>query len=286
METVRKSDEEFFGIKYDKHDAIVMTFRQTHGVIRDSEKFSFDLIGDNNFTNFLYQYYTTHEIPKTIVTSEEISDKLSLQKALSDRIGFSVKIIHGDKGKRKEMIELILRNIALIQNKNAEPGLIELRDILKLPSVPRVIECFDISNHGDEYAVGSMARFVDAKPDKSGYRKFKIKTISGRDDYAMINEIVGRRYWRLRKENGEFPDLIIIDGGKGQLNAAMSALKDVGVKIPCVSLAKENEEIFVPRQAKSIIIEKNKDSIKILQHARDETHRFGIAYNRKLRKLN
>ena len=286
METVRKSDEEFFGIKYDKHDAIVMTFRQTHGVIRDSEKFSFDLIGDNNFTNFLYQYYTTHEIPKTIVTSEEISDKLSLQKALSDRIGFSVKIIHGNKGKRKEMIELILRNIALIQNRNAEPGLIELRDILKLSSVPRIIECFDISNHGDEYAVGSMARFVDAKPDKSGYRKFKIKTISGRDDYAMINEIVGRRYWRLRKENGEFPDLIVIDGGKGQLNAAMSALKDVGVKIPCVSLAKENEEIFVPRQAKSIIIEKNKDSIKILQHARDETHRFGIAYNRKLRKLN
>nr|AIE94452.1 excinuclease ABC subunit C (uvrC) [uncultured marine thaumarchaeote AD1000_46_C12]AIE94520.1 excinuclease ABC subunit C (uvrC) [uncultured marine thaumarchaeote AD1000_46_F05] len=200
METVRKSDEEFFGIKYDKHDAIVMTFRQTHGVIRDSEKFSFDLIGDNNFTNFLYQYYTTHEIPKTIVTSEEISDKISLQKALSDRIGFSVKIIHGDKGKRKEMIELILRNIALIQNKNAEPGLIELRDILKLPSVPRIIECFDISNHGDEYAVGSMARFVDAKPDKSGYRKFKIKTIGGRDDYAMINEIVGRRYLRLKRE--------------------------------------------------------------------------------------
>ena len=286
MEDVKKSDEEYFGIKFGKQDAIVMTFRQTHGVIRDSEKFSFDLIGDNNFTNFLYQYYTTHEIPKTIVTSEEISDKLSLQKALSDRIGFSVKIIHGNKGKRKEMIELILRNIALIQNRNAEPGLIELRDILKLSSVPRIIECFDISNHGDEYAVGSMARFVDAKPDKSGYRKFKIKTISGRDDYAMINEIVGRRYWRLIKENGEFPDLIVIDGGKGQLNAAMSALKDVGVKIPCVSLAKENEEIFVPRQAKSIIIEKNKDSIKILQHARDETHRFGIAYNRKLRKLN
>ena len=158
--------------------------------------------------------------------------------------------------------------------------------IMEFGKIDVLSPIFDISNHGDEYAVGSMARFVDAKPDKSGYRKFKIKTISGRDDYAMINEIVGRRYWRLRKENGEFPDLIVIDGGKGQLNAAMSALKDVGVKIPCVSLAKENEEIFVPRQAKSIIIEKNKDSIKILQHARDETHRFGIAYNRKLRKLN
>ena len=286
MEDAKKSDEEYFGIRYGKQDAIVMTFRQTHGVIRDSEKFSFDLIGDNNFTNFLYQYYTTHQIPKTIVTSEEINEKESLTKALTDRAGFPVKIILGNKGKRKEMIELILRNIELIQNKNADPGLVELREILKLPTIPRIIECFDISNHGDEYAVGSMARFVDAKPDKSGYRKFKIKTITGRDDFAMINEIVGRRYWRLKKEKSEFPDLILIDGGKGQLSAAMSALKEVDVEIPCISLAKENEEIFVPKKTRSIVIPKSKDSIKILQHARDETHRFGVAYNRSLRKFD
>jgi len=285
MESTKKSDEEFFGIRYGKQEAIVMTFRKTHGVIRDSEKFSFDLIGDNNFANFLYQYYTTHEIPKTTVTSEEVLERNTLENALSERAGFQVRIVLGNKGKRKEMIELIIRNIELIQEKNAEPGLIELRDILKLPTIPRVIECFDISNHGDDYAVGSMARFVDAKPNKSGYRKFKIKTVSGRDDFSMINEIVGRRYWRLRKEKNGFPDLIVIDGGKGQLNAAISALKEVGVDIPCVSLAKENEEIFVPKRSKSIVIAKNKDSLKILQHARDETHRFGVTYNRKLTKI-
>mgnify|MGYP003325734723 FL=1 len=233
-----------------------------------------------------YQYYTTHQIPKTIVTSEEVEEKQSLADALTDRAGFLVKIVVGAKGKRKEMIELILRNLDLIQSKNAEPGLVELRDILKLTSIPRIIECFDISNHGDEYAVGSMARFVDGKPDKSGYRKFKIKTVTGRDDFAMINEIVGRRYWRLRKEKSEFPDLIVIDGGKGQLTAALSALKEVGIETPCVSLAKENEEIFIPRRTKSIRISKNKDSIKILQHIRDETHRFGVAYNRSLRKFD
>ena len=286
METAKKSDEEYFGIMYGQQDAIIMTFRQTHGVIRDSEKFTFDLVADNNFTNFLYQYYTTHKIPKIIITSEELGDIDSLQIALSERAGFPVKIVLGTKGKRKEVIELILRNIELIKNKNSEPGLIDLRDILKLPSIPRVIECFDISNHGDEYAVGSMARFVDGKPDKSGYRKFKIKTVRGRDDFAMINEVVERRYSRLQKEKSEFPDLIVIDGGIGQLSAAMSALKDVGIEIPCVSLAKEREEIFVPRRTKSIIIAKNKDSLKILQHARDETHRFGVMYNRKLRKLN
>ena len=102
----------------------------------------------------------------------------------------------------------------------------------------------------------------------------------------MINEIVGRRYWRLRKEKSEFPDLIVIDGGKGQLSAALSALKEVGIEIPCVSLAKENEEVFIPKRTKSIHIEKNKDSIKILQHIRDETHRFGVAYNRSLRKFD
>ena len=102
----------------------------------------------------------------------------------------------------------------------------------------------------------------------------------------MFNEIVERRYWRLKKEKSEFPDLILIDGGKGQLNAAMSALKDVGVEIPCISLAKENEEIFIPNRTRSIVIPKSKDSIKILQHTRDEAHRFGVAYNRSLRKFD
>lgn len=286
MEEAKKSDEEYFGISYGTQDAIIMTFRQTHGVIRDSEKFSFDLIGDNNFTNFLYQYYTTHKIPKTIVTNEEVDNKQSLITALTQRAGFQVKMIVGNKGKRKEIIDLILRNLELIKNKDAEPGLVELRDVLKLPSIPRIIECFDISNHGEEFAVGSMARFVDGKPDKSGYRRFKIKTVSGRDDFAMINEIVKRRYWRLRKEKSQFPDLVVIDGGKGQLSAALAALKDVGVEVPCVSLAKENEEIFAPKKSKPIVIKKDRDSIKILQHVRDETHRFGVAYNRSLRKFD
>ena len=93
MEDAKKSDEEYFGIRYGKQDAIIMTFRQTHGVIRDSEKFSFDLIGDNNFTNFLYQYYTTHQIPKTIVASEDIEEKKSLENALTERAGFTQHLL-------------------------------------------------------------------------------------------------------------------------------------------------------------------------------------------------
>jgi excinuclease ABC subunit C len=150
--------------------------------------------------------------------------------------------------------------------------------------MPNVIECFDISNHGDEFAVGSMSRFVDGKPNKSGYRKFKIKTVTGRDDFAMISEIIKRRYLRLLEENSQLPDLILIDGGKGQLNAALKSLQSLGLNLDCISLAKENEEVYVSYQKNPIIISKNKPSLKILQHARDETHRFGVSYNRTIRK--
>ena len=179
---------------------------------------------------------------------------------------------------------MILKNINLIHTKGGDPGLVELKELLRLPVIPKIIECFDISNHGEDFAVGSMARFVDGIPNKSGYRKFKIKTVSGRDDFAMIGEIIKRRYFRLLEEDSQLPDLIVIDGGKGQLNAALKSLQSLGLKTNCVSLAKENEEVFAPNQKNPILISKNKPSLKILQHARDETHRFGVAYNRTIRK--
>ena len=179
---------------------------------------------------------------------------------------------------------MILKNIKLIHSKGGNPGLVELKEILSLPVIPNIIECFDISNHGEDFAVGSMSRFIGGVPNKNGYRKFKIKTVTGRDDFAMIEEIIKRRYYRLLEENSELPDLIVIDGGKGQLGSAMKSLESLGLDVPCISLAKENEEIYDPKHKNPIIIPKYKSSLKILQHARDETHRFGVAYNRTIRK--
>jgi excinuclease ABC subunit C len=284
MEYIENSDEEYFGFSILEHSAIVMNFRMINGVIRDSDKFFFDLVGDNSFSNFLYQYYSTHKIPKFILVSELPENEILLQSLLSEQAGFTVKIFAPNNGKRRDIIKLILKNIKLIHTKGGDPGLVELRDILHLPNLPNVIECFDISNHGDDFAVGSMARFVSGIPDKSGYRKFKIKTVTGRDDFAMIGEIIKRRYYRLLEENSELPDLIVIDGGKGQLSSAMNSLQSLGLKLPCISLAKENEEIYVPKSKNPIIISKLKPSLKILQHVRDETHRFGVAYNRIIRK--
>ncbi len=284
MEYVENSDEEYFGIGLQEQSAIVMNFRMINGVIRDSDKFFFDLVGDNTFSNFLYQYYSTHKIPKFIFVSELPEQQKLLESLLSEQAGFLVKISVPTKGKKKDIIKLIQKNISLIQSKGGEPGLVELKDILNLPVIPNVIECFDISNHGEDFAVGSMARFVNGKPHKSGYRKFKIKTVSGRDDFAMIEEVIKRRYFRLLEENSELPDLVVIDGGKGQLSSAMKSFESLGLEIPCISLAKENEEVYVPKRKNPIVIGKDKSSLKILQHARDETHRFGVAYNRTIRK--
>jgi len=252
--------------------------------IRDSDKFFFDLVGDNSFSNFLYQYYSTHKIPKLILVSELPENKKLLELLLSEQSGHNVQILCPSKGKKKDIINLILKNIKLILSKGGDPGLVELKEILRLSVIPNIIECFDISNHGEDFAVGSMSRFVGGIPNKSGYRKFKIKTVSGRDDFAMIGEIIKRRYYRLLEENSELPDLIVIDGGKGQLSSAMKSLESLGLDLPCISLAKENEEVYLPKHKNPIVIPKYKSSLKILQHARDETHRFGVAYNRTIRK--
>lgn len=284
MEYVENSDEEYFGIGIQEQSATVMNFRMINGVIRDSDKFFFDLVADNTFSNFLFQYYSTHKIPKHVIVSELPENQKLLESLLSEQSGFSVKISTPTKGKKKDIMNLILKNIKLIHTKGGDPGLVELKDILHLPVIPNVIECFDISNHGEDFAVGSMAQFVNGKPNKSGYRKFKIKTVSGRDDFAMIGEVIKRRYYRLLEENSELPDLIVIDGGKGQLSAATKSLQSLGLKLPCISLAKENEEVYLPKTKKPVIVAKSKPSLKILQHARDETHRFGVAYNRTIRK--
>lgn len=341
MERVKSSDEEYFGIAVRDHTAVVMTFRMIHGVIRDSDKFVFDAMADNTFAGFLYQYYTTRRIPHHIVLSEMPQDAELLESLLSERAGHAVDMSVPQRGRRKEMIDLILRNVAIVHESGAgdydeagdslgavdgrigsgrfptsaeSPGLLQLQGALGLARIPHVIECFDVSNHGEAFAVGSMSRFVGGVPDKSGYRRFRIKTVDGRDDYAMISEIVHRRYRRILdgragsrggsgrgdaddndvapaadpgtdKKTAELPDLVVIDGGKGQLGAALKSLFKLGLHdLPCVSLAKENEEVYVPGRSDPVVIPRSDRSLKILQHARDESHRFGVSYNRALQK--
>ncbi|MDR1122417.1 MAG: excinuclease ABC subunit UvrC [Endomicrobium sp.] len=160
----------------------------------------------------------------------------------------------------------------------------ELKKILRLKSFPAVIEGFDNSNIQGTNAVASMVRFYNGIADKKNYRRFKIKTVKGADDFATIREVVFRRYSSLIIKNEKLPDLILIDGGKGQLGAAVSALEELQVNIPIISLAKKNEEIFFPIKDKALILSKHSEALKLLQSIRDESHRFALKYHRKLRE--
>ncbi len=158
-----------------------------------------------------------------------------------------------------------------------------LRNALNLRKIPMRIEGFDVANIFGKHAVASVISFYGGKPDKSNYRRMKIRTQTTPDDFAMIYEAVYRRYDRLKKESKDLPDLILIDGGKGQLNAALSGLSDAGVSIDVVALAKKEEEIYLPSGEKPLTLPKNSPALHVLQQVRDETHRFANQYYRKLK---
>ncbi|MDR3071843.1 MAG: excinuclease ABC subunit UvrC [Endomicrobium sp.] len=159
----------------------------------------------------------------------------------------------------------------------------ELKDVLGLKHQPAIIEGFDNSNIQGASAVASMVRFQNGIADKKNYRRFKIKTVVGIDDFASIHEVVFRRYSSLTRKNEKLPDLVLIDGGKGQLGAAIDALRELQLQIPVVALAKKNEEIFLPTKDKALVLSKYSGALKLLQSVRDEAHRFAVNYHRKLR---
>ncbi|MBO5809990.1 MAG: excinuclease ABC subunit C [Bacteroidales bacterium] len=159
----------------------------------------------------------------------------------------------------------------------------QMKDDLNLPVLPEVIECFDNSNFHGDYAVAAMTQFVNAKPNKSGYRHFNIKTVEGPNDFASMEEIIYRRYRRLLDEGQRLPDLIVIDGGKGQLSSAVKILQQLGLygKISIIGIAEKLEEIYFPGDSIPLYIDKRSETLKVIQHIRDEAHRFGITHHRK-----
>jgi excinuclease ABC subunit C len=294
----RNLDEEYVGIvkEIKKGVAHVITLRRTKGVITDRKKFDFELIGDNSLDTFLSQYYSTEpEIPRYVYVNEKPTSTEALKASIERFANHEVNIITISDDYRLEekkgLMDLIVRNLKLYVKKGHPPEILELEDILHLPRTPSVIDCFDISNFGDEYAVGACVRFVEGKPFKDGYRRFKIRLTFNQNDFAMIQEIVTRRYLPIQSEGypcdhaQSLPDLIVVDGGKGHLNCAIDALHRVGLDIPCVSLAKENEQIYSPGSIRPISLSRDSPALKGLQYIRDEAHRFGLSYNRNLRKI-
>lgn len=236
---------------------------------------------------FIQQYYGfNRHIPKQILLNEPIDDTELLEEWLSDLRGNKVYIKVPMKGVKLRLVNMAQKNAEIIkhQKKAMENSLIELKKYLKLDKLPRIIEGYDISNISGKFAVGSKVSFKDAKPNKKKYKRFKIET-PGPNDFAMMKELLTHRLKMI--DTDEEPDLIVIDGGKGQLGMACEVLDELNLAhIPIIGLAKEFEEIYIPNSKRPIIIPKNNKALHLLQQVRDESHRFAITYHRKLRSDN
>ncbi|HMA62759.1 MAG TPA: excinuclease ABC subunit UvrC [bacterium] len=293
------TDKDAIALKWEAEDGCAVVFRIREGKVINRDKFFLENIMKENksviMQNFLQRFYnSTDFIPDEVLVSDYPDDRGLLSSWLSSRKGKNVTIVKPNKLNRKRVVRMAgknakyqLKKYILKKSKRKDyvpKTLQELQKILNLEKLPRRIEAFDISHIKGKFTVASMVYFENAAPKKSKYRRFRIKTVDGIDDYASIREVVNRRYTRLLDEEKSLPDLVLIDGGKGQLSAARHVLDklDLG-DLPSIGLAKRLEEIFMPEIKNSIILPKDSIALILLKRIRDESHLFAIQYHRKIR---
>ena len=229
------------------------------------------------------QMMESHNI-KEIIVPIELDIKLDGVKFTVPQRGEKLDILQlSQRNAKQYRIETEKLRTLVDPERHTKRILNQMKDDLNLPVLPEVIECFDNSNFQGDYAVAAMTQFVNAKPNKSGYRHFNIKTVEGPNDFASMEEIIYRRYKRLLDEGQRLPDLIVVDGGKGQLSSAVKILQQLGLfgKISIIGIAEKLEEIYFPGDSIPLYIDKRSETLKVIQHIRDEAHRFGITHHRK-----
>ncbi len=279
-------------------------FQIRNGKLIGHENFTFDskLKEDTDeselLTTFLMQYYTiATSFPNEIMIPNQIQDEHLIKDFITNISHKSIDISYPQRGKKRDLIALATQNAESfayqqkasweLEDEKTVGALENLKKALVLADIPKRIECYDISHLGGTSTVGSMIVFIDGKPSKKDYRRFTIKTLPDGtiDDFASLEEVLSRRLKALKstETNENTPDLIIIDGGKGQLSSVMSVAQKLDIDIPIVSLAKQEEEIFLPYEKDSIILPRNSKELYLVQNIRDEAHRFAISFNRNLR---
>ncbi|KKM13141.1 hypothetical protein LCGC14_1719270 [marine sediment metagenome] len=289
---------------YNKDNYMSMVIIQIRdGRIINKNSFNFDLREKlahktEIYSSILEQYYQDFktQLPEVIIIAE-INDQFDLLiKFLKDMIPFiqlrppiddyeaSLLRIANKNAKVMVIQQTEMEQIMMDEEDFRQNVLKEAKDVLNLSKEPRIIEGFDISNIEGKDATGSMVYFLEGKPYNKNYRHFNIKTKSKPDDVAMIKEVLKRRYTLLLKRNMVLPDLILVDGGKGQLNAGISVLKELNLNIPIIGLAKKNEEIYIPNEKSPIILPLNSSLLKLFQRIRNEAHRFSIRLHKVQRK--
>ncbi|HEV8539163.1 MAG TPA: excinuclease ABC subunit UvrC, partial [Bacteroidota bacterium] len=298
-------DRDLFALAADGDDACGVVFKVRDGKIIGRHHFYMAGVEGKEekeiLEQFLERYYLdAQDIPREIFLPIEIESTETVERWLATRTEEPVRIVVPRIGEKAKLLAMCKNNATLLlgmlklqrqKNREVVPASLKaLQRDLRLAKPPRRIECFDISNIQGADSVASMVVFVDGKPRKSAYRKFKIKTVQGPNDFASMQEVIGRRYTRLIEEHGEMPGLVVVDGGKGQLSSATGVLEKLGLRnrapnpdLPIIGLAKRLEEVFVPEAVDPQSISKTSPGLKLLQRIRDEAHRFAITYHRTLR---
>lgn len=270
-----------------------------NGRMLGGKNYSFESANENSETlrQFVLSYYKEDsDFPEEIISGDEILESDTLTKYFKEKLNKNVKFYQVKQGVRRQLVDMAEVNakehldtaIDKIKHKNDMTihACSRLKQILSLQNYPKRMECYDISNISGVDKVGSMVVFTDGEPDRNAYRRFKIKTVEGANDFKSLSEVLTRRFNRLDGGDEKFPkpDLIIIDGGKGQLSTINAVFDKMNVKgIDLISLAEREEEIFLPNKSDPIVLPKSDYCLKLLQRIRDEAHRFAITYHRTLR---
>ncbi len=295
------------GIAAEDDRAAVQVFPLRDGKLIDRYSFHLENVEGKDTATlleaFVLEYYgSAPSVPPQIVVPREVGETAALAEFLTERRGSRVEVRAPERGEKRRLQELAAQNARLALESEAVAveqtrlrrveALEELREALNLESLPLRIECYDISNIQEESPVGSMVVFQDAVPKKAHYRKFGIKRAEGQDDYAALAQVVSRRFARMRDVADEeydesfaaTPNLVVVDGGKGQLSAVLAAMQAYDLpRVAVISLAKRAEEVFVPDRTEPIVLDRHSPGLQLLQRIRDEAHRFALGFHRQRR---
>ena len=301
--SMEKVDRDIFGVWAFERTLSTAVLFVREGNVQDvaSYEFSRDLGSDEEiFRSFLNQFYGSNRfIPDQVLVPLETSDAEVLEEWLSDEKGRKVEVICPQRGEKKRVVELANKNarqshrVETTQEERRQKKMESLQRLLDLPAVPRHVECFDISTLTGREAVGSMVVFREAEPDKSSYRRYRIKDASAEDDTAMMREVLHRRYRRMKGEAQPRPDLAVVDGGRAQLGVALDVLADLGLDLTVAALAKsrirngregKGERVFRPGDKEPVELPEDSYGYRLITAIRDEAHRFAVNYHRKLRR--
>jgi len=311
--STRPADEDVFALARSGNEATVQVLFIRGTRMVGSDHFSLDGAKDESdaevMASFLRQFYEAATyIPREVVLQFPVAEAELLESALSERRGGRVRLLVPQRGEKRRLVEMAAENARealemdrarwLADAGKRREALEDLAEELDLPAPPRRIECYDISNIQGTSAVGSMVVFVDGHPRPKEYRRFRIRTVQGANDFASMAEVLRRRFRHVASAQGAgngraggdesfgaMPDLVIVDGGRGQLSAALDALRDLGMKgVPVAGLAKQHEELFVKDVSDPIVLPRTSQALYLVQRIRDEAHRFAITYHRDVRK--